>query len=195
MLALGLGSDMGPDYSWATASRAESIGLADIPPGDFDWSRGLDVRDIDQLSAHLPGGGSDPKFDLNGDLSVNDTDRTLWVHDPKKTWFGDANLDGQSNSSDLVEVFQAGRYETGTAAGWAAWDCDGDGAFASGDLVLAFQDGGYESGPRGAHAVPEPDSLLLIAGAVLMGGSAFKRIRSRDVSLGHVLLALDTNES
>lgn len=59
---------------------------------------------------------------------------------------GDANLDGHFNSSDLVAVFQAGKYETMQPATWAEGDWNGDGVFDSGDLVAAFQDGCYEDG-------------------------------------------------
>ncbi len=87
------------------------------------------------------------------------------------TYFGDANLDGEFNSADLVQVFQAGEYEDGMEnnSGWADGDWDGDGDFTSGDLVLAFQDGAYEQGPRVA-AVPEPTAvwILLVGVAVLV---------------------------
>jgi hypothetical protein len=59
--------------------------------------------------------------------------------------YGDANLDGIFNSSDLVQIFQRGQYEDGRTgnSGWAEgdWNCDGE--FNSSDLVLAFQTGGY----------------------------------------------------
>ena len=81
----------------------------------------------------------------------------------RDTWFGDANLDNEFNSDDMVYVFAAGRYETGESAGWAAGDWNGDRVFSSGDMVIAFADGGYELGPRtGVAAVPEPASCLLL---------------------------------
>ena len=61
------------------------------------------------------------------------------------TSFGDSNLDGIFNSSDLVQVFQNGKYEEGLvgSAGWEDGDWNGDGVFSSNDLVLVFQEGGY----------------------------------------------------
>ena len=95
--------------------------------------------------------------------------RVAAVHDDYNTWMGDANLDGEFNSSDLIVVFQGGVYETGAAALWADGDFDGDGVFASGDLVAALQDGGYEAGPRAAvAAVPEPSSCILLALGMLL---------------------------
>jgi hypothetical protein len=81
---------------------------------------------------------------------------------------GDANLDGEFNSSDLVEVFQRGKYELDIDAGWAEGDWNGDRRFDSGDMVAAFQDGGYEVGALAAvSAVPEPSCGLLLAIAVI----------------------------
>lgn len=58
---------------------------------------------------------------------------------------GDANLDHRFDSSDLIEAFQAGRYESGQAAVWSQGDWNCDGLFDSTDLVEAFQRGWYES--------------------------------------------------
>ena len=83
---------------------------------------------------------------------------------------GDATLDGEFNSGDLVRVFGAGEYEDDISLNstWATGDWDGDGDFASGDLVVAFQDGGYELGPRElVHSVPEPSSGALIVLAAI----------------------------
>ncbi|MCA9215162.1 MAG: PEP-CTERM sorting domain-containing protein [Planctomycetales bacterium] len=79
------------------------------------------------------------------------------------TWFGDSNLDGVFNTSDLVTVFQEGQYEDGIDgnSSWTTGDWNGDGEFDTGDLVLAFQDGGFEVGPRQSVAsVPEPSSTV-----------------------------------
>jgi M6 family metalloprotease-like protein len=89
-------------------------------------------------------------FDLNEDRQVNQLDADFLIHDILETDFGDANLDGQFNSSDLVAVFQRGRYEDNIpgGAGWADGDWNGDGEFNSADFVKAFQTGGYELGAR-----------------------------------------------
>jgi hypothetical protein len=58
---------------------------------------------------------------------------------------GDANHDAVFNSSDLVQVLQAGEYEDDIAGNstWEEGDWNGDGDFDSRDLVLAFQLGDY----------------------------------------------------
>ena len=61
------------------------------------------------------------------------------------TDFGDANLDGVFNSSDLVSIFQAGEYEDESTnnSNWNEGDWNGDGEFDSSDLILAFQAGKF----------------------------------------------------
>ena len=90
----------------------------------------------------------DTQYDFNKDRRVDGDDLDFFILDLLGTNYGDANLDGTFDSPDLVQVFQAGKYETGAPADWSSgdWDCDGD--FDSGDLVQAFIDGGYTPGAR-----------------------------------------------
>lgn len=60
-----------------------------------------------------------------------------------RTTVGDVNGDGRFNSSDLVLVFQAGKYEQASLATWFEGDWNGDGIFSSSDLVTVFQIGTY----------------------------------------------------
>ena len=102
------------------------------------------------------------EFDLVEDGIVDEEDLRYWIHSLKQTWFGDANLDGEFNSSDLVAVFQAGEYEDNDMhnSTWDTGDWDGNGDFESSDLIVAFQDGGYHQGTRNASAVvPEPNGF------------------------------------
>lgn len=129
--------------------------------GDFSGNGALDVADIDELSAQVRAATNDARFDLNSDSTVDGSDLAVWVRDLKKTYFGDANLDGLFNSQDLVQVYQAGKFESGQPAGWAEGDWDPNGVFNSSDLIAAFHDGGYEAGTRPA-TVPEPVSQGIV---------------------------------
>ncbi len=131
--------------------------------GDFNGDRKTDERDVDLLSKAIRGESGSDGFDLDGDGLVNLVDLDTWVHDVKRTWFGDANLNGEFNTGDLVQVLAAGKYETQQAAGWSQGDWNGDGEFNTRDLVIALEDGGYETGrAMDLASVPEPSSLALL---------------------------------
>lgn len=141
--------------------------------GDLNGDGLLTGTDIDSLSQAVRAGTTNLFFDINADGTVDEMDRGVWVRDVKRTYFGDANLDGVFDSGDFVQVFQARLYEDTIPnnATWATGDWDGDADFTSGDFVLAFSDGGYERGPR-VTAVPEPAHLTL---AVLLAGLCMSR--------------------
>lgn len=59
---------------------------------------------------------------------------------------GDVNFDQRFDSADMLEIFQAGKFETGEFATWYEGDFNMDQVFTTRDLVLAMQDGGYSVG-------------------------------------------------
>ena len=153
-----------------TVSYAGNKGLALVAKGglagDHNGNGTLDAADLDLQAAQMVLNPVPPPagYDLNADNKVNYNDRLVWLHDLRKTWVGDSNLDGLFTSDDFVLAFQAGKYEVaGAAATWVQGDWNGDQFFTSADFVAAFADGGYEAGPRAAvSAVPEPSSLVLV---------------------------------
>ncbi|MCA9149536.1 MAG: hypothetical protein KDA92_09565 [Planctomycetales bacterium] len=157
----------------------DMIGLGGGGPGvegDFNGDGALDTGDIDTLTVQAAGGANPPIFDLNKDSRVDASDINYWIHDLKHTWIGDANLDDQFNSGDLVVLFSAGTYETGASAVWTTGDFNGDGMFSTTDLVAALSDGGYEAGLRASvAAVPEPGGFVL---ASLAGVGLLRRRRT-----------------
>lgn len=95
----------------------------------------------------------------------------------RERWPGDATLDDRFDSSDLVQVFQYGKYETGRPAGWVQGDWNVDGFFDSGDLVAAFNAGEYALHEDGdLNVVPEPTSLLLIGVGILASATQKRRM-------------------
>jgi hypothetical protein len=98
-----------------------------------------------------------------------------------RTWYGDANLDGEFESGDLIDVFSAGVYDDQIDhnAHWWSGDWTGDGEFDSSDLIVALAEGGYEQGPLAAvSAVPEPASAVgLLAGLLLFMPRLRRRAR------------------
>ena len=155
----GVGDGADPGLSAYILSLAGGGGL----PGDFNGDGVLDATDIDDLTSQSAGGTNPAAYDLNADALVDAGDITVWAKDLFNSWIGDANLDGEFSSGDLVQVLAAGTYEAEVAAVWTSGDFNGDGRADSSDLVAALSDGGYEIGPRAATAavVPEPASAWL----------------------------------
>jgi hypothetical protein len=148
--------------------QLDRVRLDVLLAGDVDGNGELNVADIDGLAAAIRGGSLELRFDVNRDGSVDFRDHEAWVSQLKHTYFGDSNLDGEFGSGDLVEIFTAGKYETGQEAGWGDGDWDGSGVFDSRDLIVAFVEGGYEKGPRATVAsVPEPPSIAMFLMALL----------------------------
>ncbi len=162
--------------NWVFNSATGTITLGGAVPGDYNSNGQLDAGDLDLQSNAIAANGP-ASFDLNGDGAVNFDDRKVWVNTLKKTWVGDADLDGLFNTSDFVTVFQVGKFETGQAATWAEGDWDGNKLFNTSDFVVAFQDGGFEAGPKAAvSAVPEPSSMALgLLSLISMLGLARRR--------------------
>jgi hypothetical protein len=150
---------------WDEALSEEAIAslAAGINPvgggvlGDFDGDGVLAAGDIDELTRQAAAQSHPAAFDLTNDARVDIQDVHHWTKTLFGSWIGDANLDNEFNSSDLVSVLSSGTYEADVDAVWSTGDFNGDGRSNSGDLVAALADGGYEAGPRmAALAVPEP---------------------------------------
>jgi hypothetical protein len=148
-----------PDEAMALyAAALDTAGLT----GDFNADGALTSADLDDLTSQSAGVTHPPAYDLNSDALVDASDINIWVKDLFNSWIGDADLNGQFNSGDLVNVLASGTYEADVDSVWSSGDFNGDGRTNSGDLVAALADGGYEAGPRAAvSAVPEPASLVM----------------------------------
>ena len=157
-----------------------TVTAIDPTSGDVNGDGILDASDIDELTQYVQAQTNDLGYDVDGNGLVNDQDRTVWVNSKKATYFGDANLDSEFNSGDLVSVLGSGQYEDATLKNsqWSTGDWNGDGDFTSSDLIVALADGGYEGGPRAAiGAVPEPSSAAAIVIALIGLASIPRRWR------------------
>ncbi len=166
--------NVGPNGTYTThtiveANGDQSIQTADIDgDGDVDIVSGSCATDVDcgrsRLSWHENIGGNrqfaplrhidfvkDPVFtvaDFDGDsdvdlLTVTDSSSSLVFHENRVV--GDSNNDGLFDSSDLIAVFVAGKYEDGIPgnASFDDGDWNQDDDFDSADLVVAFSAGNY----------------------------------------------------
>ncbi|MCP4193791.1 MAG: LEPR-XLL domain-containing protein [Planctomycetaceae bacterium] len=113
--------------------------------GDFTDDQTVDVDDITRLCKEINAPRRNLAFDLNNDNRVDRGDLDTLVHDILETSYGDANLDGQFDSKDIVDVFVEARYlvpsRVPTTWDQGDWNCDG--SFDQSDFVDAFTDGGY----------------------------------------------------
>ena len=76
-------------------------------PYDLDGDNVIDIRDVELLSQKIQAGSESLWFDLNEDDEVGVEDLSLLIKDESSinSWIGDANLDGEFNTGDLVDVF------------------------------------------------------------------------------------------
>jgi hypothetical protein len=133
-------------------------------PGDVNADGVVDAADIDAMATAVINNETDSQYDLDGNGTVSDADRLYLIGTVLNTYLGDANLDLEFSSSDLVTVLASGTYEADVASGWATGDFNGDARTNTSDLVAALADGGYEVGPKAAvAAVPEPAALGLLS--------------------------------
>ncbi|MEZ6116336.1 MAG: hypothetical protein R3C28_07155 [Pirellulaceae bacterium] len=95
--------------------------------GDLDGDEVRDASDIDLFTQSLRSNSADSYFDLNTDTVVDMADHQFLIETVLGTYFGDANLDGEFNSSDLVAIFEVGEYEDTILnnSGWADGDWNG----------------------------------------------------------------------
>lgn len=117
-----------------------------IPSGDSDGNGVVNAIDLDYQAMILTGDlPFDPHFDLDKNGEINEQDRLFEITHKAGTVPGDANLDGEFSSADLVLIFQGGQYEDSTEKNstWSTGDFDGDREFTTSDLVFAYKYGNY----------------------------------------------------
>ncbi len=115
-------------------------------PGDLNLDGDLNTADVDLFCQQLAQPQPDPTLDLNRDQQVTIDDFVHLIDRLLPTVRGDANFDGRFDSTDLVMIFQEGRFESADqGAQWSQGDWNCDGKFDTADLVAALQSGSYRS--------------------------------------------------
>ncbi|MEO1130754.1 MAG: dockerin type I repeat-containing protein, partial [Planctomycetota bacterium] len=95
----------------------------DLADGELDWANEFN----DAI-------GRDLSADVNGDLLINQDDVCKIVNDILETTFGDVNLDGVADATDISIVTAN---QGLTPAGWADGDLNGDDIVDGTDLLIA----------------------------------------------------------
>ena len=154
-----LTTDSYGNYPTSWKADAPSPGSVAFGPlaGDFNEDGAVNEIDIQLLFDQMNNAEPDLAYDLDEDGDVDAGDRDVMIEVVLRTYYGDANLDGAFDSTDLVQTFQVGKYEDGVDgnATWSEGDWDGDGDFTSSDLVVAFQGGGYQAAVANASVTNE----------------------------------------
>ncbi len=100
--------------------------------GDFSSDGLVDATDIDQLRAEVRASTHSPEFDLTRDGLVDQDDVNELVLNILNTQFGDTDLDGDIDATDLNQV--GVNWRRTDVAGWSHGDFNGDGRVDSLDL-------------------------------------------------------------
>ncbi|MHC4562606.1 MAG: SdrD B-like domain-containing protein [Planctomycetota bacterium] len=143
---------LGPDE---IADDLDFGNLAPAVPADFNGDGLADDLDIDLLFANL----GDAAYDLDGDGDADSDDVDFLVHDILNTEYGDANLDGYVDATDLA-IFKANFGGPGT---WAQGNLNGDGYIDATDLAIFKSTFGFarpaEPAPPVGESVPAAMTL------------------------------------
>ncbi len=129
--------------------RIDNVHLDGIVPGQ--------MIAIQTVHPTILSGRNDPSFDFDQNGTVDSADGIHFINSCLDSYLGDADLDRDFDTADLVAVLQSGRYEQKIAATWTQGDWNFDGFFDTADFVAALQQGAYETGPR--PRVPEAAAL------------------------------------
>ena len=108
-----------------SATSTSPMHISRIEKGDLNQNGLLDADDLDLLTEAIREHSTDARFDLNIDDVIDMADHGYWVTGLKQTFFGDANLDLEFNSTDLVAVLASGTYEADVDSSWTTGDFNG----------------------------------------------------------------------
>lgn len=153
----GLSGDYPLVGIWGTADQITTLSVAPVTTfdgffpdhhvtryGDFNEDGRINSKDIDTICAAISGLHVNQQFDFNRDGVLSDEDISEALDNIFRVRLGDVNFDGVLDSSDLISVFQSGKYENPFAnnAQWSEGDWNCDGIFSSDDVIYLLQRGG-----------------------------------------------------
>jgi hypothetical protein len=134
--------------------KAQALGQT-LPPNCNAWQQSMNWNNLNDAV------WMDLSCDLNGDMKVDIEDVRYIVETILGTHFGDVNLDGVVDATDIAII----QTHLGQQGGWAQGDMDGDGWVTECDLeiALAAQSGQYgpiESAQIGGNADLNGDGIV-----------------------------------
>jgi hypothetical protein len=135
--------------------------------GDMNNDSVVDATDIDLLHANLGDDlGVHPKFDLDGDGDADRSDVDELIRDVLNTEYGDNNLDGYVDATDLAN-FKVG-FGSPDPGGWLLGNYNGDGYVDGTDLAILKAYFGFSRPEEPAEAPPiVEESVTVVTSTVL----------------------------
>jgi hypothetical protein len=150
------GASAGADLVLTLAAEVMLLGDVDLD-GDVSWTT-IDASDVDALTGLF--GGTNVYADVDDSGLVDGDDQDALIEVILDTAYGDTNLDGSVNLTDLTAL--GGGY--GGSGGWASGDQNGDGLVNLTDLTALGGNYGFTRGSGASGAgIPEPASMALAA--------------------------------
>ena len=140
--------------------------LAGLPGADHGL---MDARKAEvQLVIHSHGTASDDPdvrheqiSTFNGGCNPECFDVQAAVHaPPHPILLGDSSGDGTFDRQDVLQVLQAGKYQTGQPAAFSEGDWNADGVFDQFDIIAALKTGRYVANSNAASAEEIVDAIL-----------------------------------
>jgi len=154
---VGLGGDMsnlsGPVNYAISLGPSEVVdgrdfaNLAPAVAGDFNGDGLVDSLDIDLLYAHQ----GNAAFDLDGDGDADEDDMDVLIHDILNTEYGDINLDGLVDGTDLA-ILKTNFASQGV--GWSGGDLNGSGLVDVTDLSILAKYFGFNASAAAPSMAP-----------------------------------------
>jgi hypothetical protein len=138
--------------------------LPDFHACDFDTDGDCDIVDLDELQ-YVGLGGTDSKYDLDGNRVVDSADTLAWL-EMKSILRGDADLDGDVDATDLNAV--GINWRSTNVTSWSNGDFNGSRVVDATDLNLLGLNWRAGVAAPANSAVPEPSAdWLLVIGVLL----------------------------
>ncbi|BAM05282.1 beta strand repeat-containing protein [Phycisphaera mikurensis] len=135
---------------------------------NLDATAGVQWSNIEEIANAVNAKGSrvDLSADMNGDLTIDQTDVDAVVRGILGTEYGDANLDRTVGAADVSVL--SGNF--GQAAGWAGGSFDGDGQVGAADVSVLSGNFGFEG--SGSNALAFASAVAPAVGSAVSAPAA-----------------------
>ncbi len=191
-VAAGAKLSIGPQVAAVVPSLVNN-GLIDVGLGSLTVTGGQTAQGI--VAAILAGRTTGTSGIVSNDAATQSQRAVGWISNGGGSFTvgyaaaGDWNLNGTVDFDDVVQCVSANLYDTGLPATWAEGDFDYNGVVDFDDVVASLAANLYDTGPYNVApvgnalaglgsvaAVPEPSTIVMVAGGLACAGwNAWRR--------------------